>query len=332
MNFAILGAGTWGTALAQVLADNGHDVLLYHFDEKIVKDINENHKNSLYFNDLLINEHIKATTCLKSVFSFTNNIITCVPSKNLVDLLKDSLPFMNQKYNFINTIKGFVGENNDLVIQYLWNIIPNEYVNSISSIIGPSHAEEVIQRKLTAICFVNKDAGFAAKMQQYFSNDYFRVYSLTDEIGAEFAASYKNAIAIGSGIISGLNIGDNGKAAYITRGLAEMMTFGKFIGGHTKTFIGLTGVGDLLVTCNSVHSRNFMFGYEIGKTKNANKVVAENTKTVEGYKTIQSLYNLSIKYSQNTPLIDSLYRILFENGDIEAEITSLMRRPLKSEF
>lgn len=332
MNFAILGAGTWGTALAQVLADNGHDVLLYHFDEKIVKDINENHKNSLYFNDLLINERIKATTCLKSVFSFTNNIITCVPSKNLVDLLKESLPFMNQKYNFINTIKGFVGENNDLVIQYLWNIIPNEYVNSISSIIGPSHAEEVIQRKLTAICFVNKDAGFAAKMQQYFSNDYFRVYSLTDEIGAEFAASYKNAIAIGSGIISGLNIGDNGKAAYITRGLAEMMTFGKFIGGHTKTFIGLTGVGDLLVTCNSVHSRNFMFGYEIGKTKNASKVIAENTKTVEGYKTIQSLYNLSIKYSQNTPLIDSLYRILFENGDIEAEITSLMRRPLKSEF
>lgn len=332
MNFTILGAGTWGTALAQVLVDNGHDVLLYHFDQTIVDDINLDHKNRLYFENVELNNDLRATTSLKEAMEHAENILLCVPSKNLQELLNDAFPFMHHKYNFINTIKGLVGEENELIIQYLHNIIPEKYVNSISSIIGPSHAEEVILRKYTAVCFVNKDIHIAKTMQTCFSNSYFRVYALTDEIGSEFAASYKNAIAIGSGIIAGLNFGDNTKAAYITRGLAEMMMFGKKLGGHTKTFIGLTGVGDLLVTCNSVHSRNFSFGYEIGVKKSVEEVVKNNTKTVEGYKTVYSLYYLAKKYKQSTPLIDFLYGILYEGKNLEEEIQKLMLRPLKPEF
>ena len=332
MRFTILGAGTWGTAVAQVLCDNGHETLLYHFDQNIVNDINLNHKNSLYFDDLNLNNNLKATTSIMEAITFSNTIIFAVPSKNIEELLEISLPYMNNKYNFINLIKGFAGENNELMISYLTRIIPEKYVNSISSLIGPSHAEEVILRKQTALCFVNKNIEIAKEMQSYFSNDYFRVYSLDDEIGAEFAASYKNAIAIGSGILAGLDLGDNAKAAYITRGLAEMMTFGKFFGGHTKTFLGLTGVGDLLVTCNSHHSRNFTFGYEIGKTGDVEEVLKHNTKTVEGYKTIKSLYELSKKYNQSTPIIDSLYNVLYKKSKIEFEALNLMKRPLKKEF
>ena len=332
MYFTILGAGTWGTAVAQVLADNGHEVLLYHFDQNIVDDINLNHKNSIYFDDLILNKNLKATTSIKDAITFGNNIIFAVPSKNIEELLGISLPYMNGKYNFINLIKGFVGEENELMISYLSRIIPEKYVDSISSLIGPSHAEEVILRKQTALCFVNKNIEFAQRMQKYFSNDYFRVYALEDEIGAEFAASYKNAIAIGSGILAGLDLGDNAKAAYITRGLAEMMVFGKHLGGHTKTFLGLTGVGDLLVTCNSYHSRNFMFGYQIGKTKNVDEVLKNNTKTVEGYKTIKSLYELSKKHNQSTPIINSLYNVLYKKSKIEFEALNLMKRPLKKEF
>lgn len=332
MNFVILGAGTWGTAVGQVLCDNNQNVMLYHFDQNIVDDINLNHKNSLYFGDLILNNKLQATTSLKDAISFGNNIIFAVPSKNIEELLSFSLPYMNGKYNFINLIKGFVGEENESMIQYLTRIIPLEVVNTISSLIGPSHAEEVILRKLTALCFVNKDVKFAKEMQKCFSNEYFRVYAIDDEIGSEFAASYKNAIAIGSGILAGLELGDNAKAAYITRGLAEMMTFGRHLGGHTKTFLGLTGVGDLLVTCNSHHSRNFTFGYQIGKTKDVQKVLDTYNKTVEGYKTIKSLYELSKKHTQSTPIIDSLYNVLYKHSSIDTEVTNLMKRPLKKEF
>lgn len=332
MKFTILGAGTWGTAVGQVLCDNNNDVMLYHFDQTIVDDINLNSQNSMYFGDLILNKNLKATSTLKEAIEFSNNIIFAVPSQNIEELLGNSLPFMKGKYNFINLIKGFAGKNNDLMIKFLSDIIPQEYVETISSLIGPSHAEEVILRKVTALCFVNKNIEVAQNMQKAFSNEYFRVYALEDEVGAEFAASYKNAIAIGSGILEGLELGDNAKAAFITRGLAEMMQVGRHFGGHTKTFLGLTGVGDLLVTCNSKHSRNFMFGYSIGKTKDVNEVLKNNTKTVEGYKTIKSLYELSKAENLSTPIIDSLYNVLYKNSKIEFEVSILMTRPLKKEF
>ena len=332
MKFTILGAGTWGTAVAQVLCDNNNDVMLYHFDQNIVNDINKNHKNSFYFDDLILNENLQATSSLEEAIKFGNNIIFAVPSQNIEELLGNSLQYMEGKYNFINLIKGFVGENNELMISYLRRIIPSEYVNTISSLIGPSHAEEVIFRKVTALCFVNKDINVAEKMQKAFSNEYFRVYAVEDEVGSEFAASYKNAIAIGSGILEGLGFGDNAKAAFITRGLAEMMMAGKAFGGRTKTFLGLTGVGDLLVTCNSRHSRNFMFGYQIGQTKNVDQVIKNYNKTVEGYKTVKSLYEISKRENLSTPIIDALYNVLYKGSSIEYEASFLMNRPLKKEF
>ena len=332
MKFAILGAGTWGTAVGQVLCDNQNEVLLYHFDQNIVDDINKNHKNSVYFDDLILNCNLKASSNLEEAIKFSNNIILAVPSKNVEDLVQQSIPFMNGKYNFINLIKGFVGEDNLLMIQYLRKIIPENFVESISSLIGPSHAEEVILRKITALCFVNKEIEVAEKMQKAFSNDYFRVYALTDEIGSEFAASYKNAIAIGSGIVSGMDQGDNAKAAFITRGLAEMMQFGLYFGGEAKTFLGLTGVGDMLVTCNSHHSRNFTFGRQICQSKNIDEVLTGYNKTVEGYKTVKSLYELSKKHNQSTPIIDCLYNILYKKENYQIEFKNLMKRPLKKEF
>lgn len=333
MKFSIFGAGSWGTALAQVLTDNGHDVLMYHYNQEITNDINCNHMNSKYFPGFILNRNIVCTNDLKCAIDYSTNIILCIPSRKVEDLLNKLIPLMeNKKYSILNTIKGFVGENNELMIPYLRKKIPSKLLESVSSILGPSHAEEVISKELTCICIVNKDIDISEKWQRIFANNYFRVYTIKDEIGAEICASYKNAIAIGSGIAAGLGYGDNARAALITRGLAEIMKFGMFFGGELKTFLGLTGVGDLVVTCNSKHSRNFSFGFLVGKYNDPKIALKEFDKTVEGYKTVKALYNISINNNLDSPIISALYKVLYDGHDLENEITFLMTRPLKREF
>ena len=205
-------------------------------------------------------------------------------------------------------------------------------INPVVSLIGPSHAEEVVIRMLTTVCAVSLDDEMARDVQMLFSNDYFRVYRLNDEVGAEYGVAIKNVIAVAAGVLSGLGYGDNTKAALITRGLAEMVRYGTKKGGRLETYMGLTGVGDLIVTCSSIHSRNFQAGLEIGKNNDARSFMKNNKKTCEGIRTCRVIYEDAKKYPDiELPIINAIYNVLYNNHEPKREIQQLMRRELKIE-
>ena len=190
---------------------------------------------------------------------------------------------------------------------------------------------ETMKKDLTCVCAVSNKITAAIEVQKLFSNNYFRVYTSDDIIGSQIASSYKNAIAIGSGIIQGLNYGKNAEAAIVTRGLNEIIKFGSFNGGKINTFLGLTGIGDLLLTCSSKLSRNYCFGIEVAKSNDINALIKNNKKTIEGLRTIKVIHDFSKINNLDTPIIDALYNVLYLNKNINDEINSLMLRPLKSE-
>ena len=196
---------------------------------------------------------------------------------------------------------------------------------------GPSHAEEVIVRDLTCICAVCQDHEYAMQIASIFSNNYLRVYPNSDEVGSENGVAMKNAIAIASGILEGLNYGDNARAALCTRGLAEIVRFGTHLGGQKETYLGLTGLGDLIVTCYSFHSRNFTAGMEIGKADGAAEFLKNNVKTVEGIRTIEVIHQKAIENNIELPIINSLYNIVYQDKKPSLEIEKLMGRPIRAE-
>ena len=332
MNILVIGSGAWGTTLAQVLCDNQNNVLIYAQDEETANEINNNHTNKKYLGEVLLNPKVKCTTNYDEFVKTADVILLSVPSAAIEPALSFLLPKLSKKYIFVNTIKGFVGENNSTVLKYLRKLIPSKYAYGFCSIIGPSYAEEVVRRYITTVDAVSKNRRIAKKVQKLFSNKYFRVYTNNDEIGSEIASAYKNAIAIGSGILFGMGFGQNGRAALITRGIHEMREFGIYFGGKSITYLGLTGIGDLVLTCNSTESRNFSFGKKIGETKDIDKVLNENFLTIEGYRTVKSLYVLSKQHKLRTPIVDALYKVLYEKADIIKTLYSLMDRPVGSEF
>ncbi len=331
MKFAVIGAGAWGTTLAQVLDDNGYDVILYSNREEDVNSINNIHRNLTYFPDSLLSEKIKATSILEEAIKGRDVLILSIPTVAFKSVLKQIEPLLTKKVLLINTAKGFDVDTNERLSSTIRDIIPESKREEIVSLIGPSHAEEVIVRDLTCICAVSNDKKMSKKVAKIFSNSYFRVYTNDDEIGSELCAAMKNAIAIGSGILEGLGYGDNARAALCTRGLAEISRFVLASGGKKETLIGLTGLGDLVVTCYSHHSRNFTAGEQIGREDDAKHFLETNTKTVEGLWTIEVIERLSKKLDLELPIIDSLFKIIYLGEKPSKQIPLLMNRPLKSE-
>ena len=267
MKIRILGTGSWGSALAQVLADNGHDVMMWGIDASEVNDIENNHHNSKYF-EAEINHDVHATediSCVKDA----DVILIAVPVMALESVVKNIAPLLDHPVTFINVAKGFHPVTHERLSVVMEKIIPSSMRKAIVSLIGPSHAEEVILRMLTSVNAVSDNEEQAEMIQNLFSNNYFRVYRNTDVVGAEIGVALKNVMAIASGILEGIGQGDNARAALMTRGLAEMMRYGVAHGGKAETYLGLDGVGDLIVTCTSMHSRNFTAGLQIGKDGSA---------------------------------------------------------------
>lgn len=328
---AVIGSGAWGTALAQVLNDNKQSVILYSNKKEQVDEINNFHTNSFYLPGSILSDDIKATNNLNEAIIDSDIILLAVPSNALRAVLSEINFLLKDKKIFINTAKGFDTESYNLLSYVFYNSINNEYLQDFVSLIGPSHAEEVIKRDLTCITATCTNEETGMKIAKLFSNSYFRVYLNKDVIGGQIGAAYKNAIAIASGILEGLNFGDNSRAALCSRGLAEMVRFGIYYGGKEDTFLGLTGMGDLVVTCYSRHSRNFTAGFKIGKDDDASTFLKTNTKTVEGIRTIKVLYEISLKDNIELPIIQSLYRIIYLNKKPSEEINELMNRPLKRE-
>lgn len=330
MKTAVLGTGSWGTALAQVLADNGNDVILYGINPKEVDDINENHHNSKFFEEE-INHDLTATLDL-SIVKDVDLMLLAVPSIAIEEIVNKALEYIDHPIYIINVAKGFHPVTHERLSVVIKNHIPSELCKGVISLIGPSHAEEVIQRKLTAINAVSDNEEAAKVVQRLFSNDYFRVYRNSDVVGAEIGVAVKNIMAIASGMLEGIGQGDNARAALMTRGLAEMSRFGIALGGNPKTYLGLDGVGDLIVTCTSRHSRNFMAGYEIGLDGGAKDFLERNTRTVEGVFACKIVYEEAKKRNISMPITQEVYRILYELKDPKQSITDLMNRDLKAEF
>jgi len=267
MKIRILGTGSWGTALAQVAADNGNDVKMWGINETQVNDIEVNHRNSAFF-ETEVSKDVHASTDMQ-IIEDADIILAAVPTMALEEVLTKAAALIDHPVIIINVAKGFHPVTHERLSVVIEKIVPAEKRTAVVSLIGPSHAEEVILRQLTVINAVSTDEASAEKIQKIFSNDYFRVYRNTDVIGAETGVALKNVMAIASGILEGFGQGDNARAALMTRGLAEMTRYGLAQGGRPETFLGLDGVGDLIVTCTSQHSRNFMAGYQIGKDGSA---------------------------------------------------------------
>lgn len=329
---AIIGAGSWGTALAQVLADNGHEVFMYAKDPKVCKEINDRHTNSTYFKDEFnLPKSIKASCLLQEVLLNQDVILLSVPSHAVRDMVKTIAPLITEKVCIINTAKGFDPLTNQRLSETIRSLLPKKFVKAVVSLIGPSHAEEVIDRQLTLVSAVCKKVEFAEMVSQLFSNEYFRVYVQKDEIGSEVGSALKNVIAIASGVVTGLNLGDNARAALVTRGLAELMQLGKVLGGKLKTHAGLTGLGDLIVTCYSKHSRNYQAGIKIGKDDAAQNFLETNQETVEGVAFAKIAHQLAKKYRLKLPIIEAVYAVLYEKKRPSELIKTLMNRPLRVE-
>jgi len=330
MKITVLGSGSWGTALAQVLADNHHSVMIWGKDLDEVVDIHMYHQNEKYFPGIHINEDIKATNDM-SLANKAEIVVLAVPTGAVEDVCKLINEHFHKKIIIVNVAKGFHPVTHKRLSVVIRETVKEEILEDVVSLIGPSHAEEVIQRLLTTINAVCENEESSIKVQHAFSNNYFRVYRNTDVIGAETGVAIKNIIAIASGILSGLGLGDNARAALMTRGLAEMSRYGTYFGAKPDTYLGLTGVGDLIVTCTSVHSRNFQAGLLIGQHDSARIFWDTNTKTVEGVKAAKVIYEEAKKLKISMPITEQVYRVLYENVPPSQSVLELMQRELKAE-
>ena len=330
MKATILGTGSWGTAIAQVLADNGNEVIMYGIDRSEVNDINMR-RNTKYFGELVLGEGISATDDLCFALEGTQLLVIAVPTKFVADVLEKVREYINEDVIVVNVSKGFDPNTNNRMSDTVRRVLGDIVTTPVVSVIGPSHAEEVILRRLTSLCAVSVDASAARRIQDIFSNNYIRLYVNTDEIGAEYGSAMKNVIALASGMLVGRGYGDNAKAALVTRGLAEMTRYALAKGGEAKTLMGLTGIGDLVVTCFSEHSRNYQAGLYIGKNNGTEEFFRENQKTVEGVYSCKVVYEDLADYDFEMPITSELYKILYENKRPSDALADIMSRPLKDE-
>lgn len=327
---AVIGTGSWATALAQVLVDNGNHVRMYGIDEGELRDINERHRNSKYFGDIRLPLSLWASADPAETLTGAEGVVIAVPTRVVGQVLRELLPYIAPDALIINASKGFDPNTNNPMTQTIQECVGSRG-NRVASLIGPSLAEEVIRRMLTMVCAVTEEESIAETMNEWFRTAYLRLYWNRDIIGAELGAAVKNVIAIASGILKGQGYGDNARAGLVTRGIGEMLRYGRHFGAKEETYFGLTGMGDLIVTCFSENSRNFQAGLLIGKNDGVAEFFAKNTKTVEGIYSCKVVYE-NLKFCDfDMPIVRGLYRVLYEGERPSRMIRTLMERPFKEE-
>ncbi len=331
MNITVIGGGTWGLALAQVLCDNGHGVTVYARNKETVDSLNLCRTAPLVFGEHEFPEGLFATNDIEKAVKNKDGIVLSVPTSALDSILTEIKPYLSDSTVIINTAKGFDRKGLTLPYESIQRAYPDRKIPPVS-LVGPSHAEEVVERKLTCICSVCKDKELAETVQNWFSNTYLRVYTCSDPIGAEVGAAIKNVIALAAGMADGLGIGgDNAKAALVTRGVCEILRFGVYKGARKETFFGLTGVGDLIVTCFSVHSRNYRAGLAMGKANSVGDFFETNKQTVEGVFSCKVIAEEAVSAGIEMPLVEAVYNVLFRGETPLNSVQSVMLRPLKEE-
>lgn len=327
----VFGMGSFGTALANVLAENGHTVLMWGKNEDSVKELNDHHQNNRYLKDVILNSSIKATSDINEAVNFTDIYLMALPTKAMREVTSQINGLINSKKTFIHVAKGIENDTFKRVSEMIEDSISEEHNGGIGVLSGPSHAEEVVIKQPTTVAASSKDEKVSELIQDLFMNDYLRVYTNNDLVGVELGGALKNIIAVASGIVAGMGYGDNAKAALMTRGLAEISRLGEKLGADPMTFLGLGGIGDLIVTCTSTHSRNYTLGYKLGQGQTMDEALNEMNMVVEGIYTTNSVYHLAKQQNVDMPITNALYKVLFEDKPVKDSVKDLMGRDKKSE-
>ncbi|MDR2457696.1 MAG: NAD(P)-dependent glycerol-3-phosphate dehydrogenase [Clostridiales Family XIII bacterium] len=326
---AIIGAGSFGTALSVIAKNNGYEVSVFDIDKDLLDIINKNSVNKKYLPFLEIPEGILFSNDIEKVLIDSEIILFAVPTqffRSAIENITRSNLLKNQI--IVNVAKGIEQKTLKLIPEIAEEFAPK---NPFVHLAGPSHAEEVASEIPTAILSASKNKAVAKIIQEVFSNDSLRVYTGSDIIGASIGGAVKNVIALGCGISDGLKFGDNTKAAIMTRSLVEMKRLGKFFGADEKTFFGLTGIGDLIVTCTSIHSRNRRAGILIGEGKTKDEAEKDVKMVVEGISTADAIYRFSKEKSIDMPICSAVYRVTYGKINPKEGVLSLMNRKKKDE-
>ncbi len=325
---SVIGGGSWGTTLASLLAEKGYDVILWAKERDVVDSINNFRENKFYLPSFTLPDNLKATTNLFEAVAISHYIVNVVPTQYIRSVFSRALPFINKEAIIVSASKGIEVNSHKTP-----SMILKELLNKpISVISGPSFAIEVMTKSPTAVTLATEDKRIGLMLQEIFNTNYFRVYTHDDVIGVEIGAALKNVIAIAAGICDGLGLGNNARAALITRGISEISRLGVRLKAKEITFFGLSGIGDLILTCTSMLSRNYTVGYKLGRGENLSSILSKMNSVAEGITTAQAAYELSVKYDVDMPITEQVFHTLYNGKAPIDAVKDLMNRSLKREF
>ncbi|MGA7161827.1 MAG: NAD(P)H-dependent glycerol-3-phosphate dehydrogenase [Bacteroidota bacterium] len=331
MHVAVLGAGSWGTTLAILLSENNHDVSLWTYRPEQAALIVETRENPAFLPGIKIPRQISILTDIQEAADKKDLIVSAVPSQFLRSVIRQISHHELSQTIIVNVAKGIENHSLMTMSEVMLDVLEHEKKGNLAILSGPSHAEEVCLRMPTAVVSASFNMKTARIVASAFSTPYFRVYVNDDIRGVELGGALKNVIAVGAGVVDGAGFGDNTKAAIMTRGIAEMTRLGVKMGALPRTFAGLTGVGDLIVTCMSKHSRNRYVGEQVGKGRKLDDVLKEMVMVAEGVATCRSSVDLAKKHSIEMAIFSEVHKILFEGKNPHLATEDLMTREVKGE-
>ena len=332
MKIGVVGAGSWGTTLANLLAGKGFEVVLWVYEEDRCEEIKARRTNSIYLPDFSLSERIIPTNSLEDAVASRDLIVWVTPSHVARTMLEKALPYISGDAILVNATKGIEDDTLKVISEVMDDVLPRDLSEGVVYLSGPSFAREVAARHPTAVTVASRSMDRAQKVQEVFSTAYFRVYTAADVTGVVVGGAIKNVIALGAGISDGLGFGYNARAALITRGLAEMTRLGAAMGAEPLTLAGLSGLGDLVLTCTGDLSRNRTVGLRLGRGERLESILGGMKMVAEGVRTAKAAYRLSRKLEVEMPITEKIYRILYEGMSPKAAVAGLMSRELKPEI
>ena len=327
----VIGAGSWGTTLADLLAKKGHDVTLWAYEPELVAEMTATGINSLFLPDIPLSPRLRYTNSLEAAVSGKDILLFVTPSQVLRGVIATVLPHIAPQAVIVSASKGIETDTLKTVSQVYEELLPKALYRRFAVLSGPSFAREVAREMPTAVVAAAVEPAIATRVQQAFTTGFFRVYTNSDVVGVELGGAIKNVIAIAAGITDGLGFGYNTRAALITRGLAEMTRLGVAMGAQPATFAGLAGMGDLVLTCTGDLSRNRTVGMKIGQGMRPAAILAEMRMVAEGVKTTESAWKLACRLGVYMPITEQVYRVLLEDKPARDVVIELMTRDLKAE-
>jgi glycerol-3-phosphate dehydrogenase (NAD(P)+) len=327
---AVIGAGSWGTALAMVAARNQHHVRLWAREPEVANSINQAHRNPLYLSEVNL-ENISATTIIEEAIDGADFALLVVPSHAMREIISRLRPFLSSDVVLVGAAKGVENSTLMRMEEVVTDVLRESFEPRYVALSGPSFAREVAEGDPTAIVAASRDRESSELVQRSLSSSVFRIYTNTDVVGVELGGAVKNVVAIAAGVVRGLGFGTNAVAAIITRGLAEMTRLALAEGARVETMAGLAGLGDLVLTCTGELSRNRYVGVELGRGRKLEEILGEMREVAEGVKTTRSIYELGRRLGIEMPITASIYALLYEDKPALDAANELMGRPLKRE-